>query len=144
MPEGVTGIALSRKFPKEEGEEYYYEYLYSVWLYCEKEEVSGEIEVKLDLFKDPLNIDWEGKETQLKKDSVLKVSSTPTFLLLEEKRKDDKKDESDENDKKDENDENDKKDENGGNDKKNETEKNGSSFSSFKAMLLILSLAFLS
>ena len=113
LPEGVTGIALIRKFPKEEGEEYYYEYIYSVWLYCKTEEVSGEKEVKLDLFKAPLNIDWEGKETQLQKDSILKVTSTPTFLLLDEKIE------------------------------RDEEEEDFSSILSFKAMFIFISLVFL-
>ena len=42
LPANVTGIVLKRKFPKVENEEFYYEYMYSVWLLCIKEEVQGE------------------------------------------------------------------------------------------------------
>ena len=37
LPSNVAGIVLKRKFAKEEGEEYYSEYIYSAWIYCEKE-----------------------------------------------------------------------------------------------------------
>jgi hypothetical protein len=75
------GIVLKRKFTKEDGEEYYGEYIYSAWIYCEKEEVGGEIEFELDLSFNPLMIDWEGNEKSIKKNSKIKLSSTPIFLL---------------------------------------------------------------
>ena len=43
LPSNLTGIVLKRKFPKEENETYYYQYMYSVWIKCIKEEVAGEI-----------------------------------------------------------------------------------------------------
>ena len=81
LPQNTTGIVLKRKFTKEEGEEYYGEYIYSAWIYCEKEEVGGEIEFELDLSFNPLMIDWEGNEKSIKKNSKIKLSSTPIFLL---------------------------------------------------------------
>ena len=38
LPENVTGIALNRKFFDDESE-YNYEYIYSIWIYCEKEAI---------------------------------------------------------------------------------------------------------
>ena len=81
LPANVTGIVLKRKFPKVENEEFYYEYMYSVWLLCIKEEVQGEMEIELDIPFDPLKVDWEGNKEQLESDSKFKISSTPIFLL---------------------------------------------------------------
>ena len=81
LPSGTTGIVLKRKFSKEEGEEYYSEYIYSAWIYCEKEEVEGEIEYNLNLSFDPLLLDWKGNQQNIKKNSKIKLSSTPVFLI---------------------------------------------------------------
>ena len=78
---GLTGIVLKRKFPKVEGEEYYYDYMYSVWVYCEKEEFEGEVETDLDIPFDPLVLDWEENKMSMKKTDLFLVSSTPIFLL---------------------------------------------------------------
>ena len=79
LPKGMTGIALKRNFEKEKNEKYYYKYLYSVWLYCEDEEITENQEIEIDIPFDPLVIDWEGNEK--KKNKKIKVSSTPIFLL---------------------------------------------------------------
>ena len=84
MPANVTGIALRRKFEKEEGEDYY-GYMYSVWVYCEKDEVSEEKEIQIDI-GDSLKVDWLGNEENLKNNEKFNVSSTPIFLLLRENR----------------------------------------------------------
>ena len=76
LPNSMTGIALKRKFPKESNENYDYEYIYSVWLYCEKDELTNSIDNKIDLPFDPLVIDWEGNENK-----KIQISSTPIFLL---------------------------------------------------------------
>ena len=81
LPEEGRGIVLKRKFPKENDEEYYSQYIYSAWIYCEKEEVEGNIEFNLNLNFDPLCIDWTGKQTNLKKNSQLNITSTPIFLI---------------------------------------------------------------
>ena len=81
LPENMSGIVLKRKFPKVEGEEYYYEYMYSVWLTCIKNEVEGEIQTKLDIPFDPLKLDWEGNKENMESDSTFKITSTPIFLL---------------------------------------------------------------
>ena len=77
----ATGIVLQRKFPKEENETYYAGYIYSIWIYCQKEEISKEQEIQLSLPFDPLYIDWQGKEQQYKKNLKVKISSTPIFLI---------------------------------------------------------------
>ena len=81
LPEGLTGIALKRKFPKVEGESYYYHYMYSVWVYCEKEEIEKEVKTKLDIPFDPLVLDWQENKTEKKKTDEFTISSTPIFLL---------------------------------------------------------------
>ena len=81
LPEGLTGIALKRKFPKVEGEPYYYDYMYSVWVFCQKEEVSGEVKTKLDIPFDPLVLDWQENKKEMKKSDEFTVTSTPIFLL---------------------------------------------------------------
>ena len=81
LPDGLTGIVLKRKFPEVEGEAYYYKYLYSVWVYCQKEEVSGEKKVKLNLPFDPLVLDWQDNQKQMKKTDLFTVTNTPIFLL---------------------------------------------------------------
>ena len=90
----MTGIALKRNFEKEKNEKYYYKYLYSVWLYCEDEEITENQEIEIDIPFDPLVIDWEGNEK--KKNKKIKVSSTPIFLLGgEDMDKDDEGDDED-------------------------------------------------
>ena len=81
LPEGATGIVLKRNFEKEENEEYYSEYLYSAWVYCEKEEVENKIEIDLNLDFAPLSIDWLGNQKNLLKNSKLSLTSTPIFLI---------------------------------------------------------------
>ena len=81
LPSGATGIVLKRKFSKEEGEEYYSDYIYSAWIYCEKEEVEEEIEYNLDLAFDPLLLDWKGNQQNITKNSEIKLSSTPIFMI---------------------------------------------------------------
>ena len=81
LPSGTTGIVLKRKFSKEEGEEYYSEYIYSAWIYCESEEINGEVEYNLNLNFDPLLLDWKGNQKNIKKNSKINLSSTPIFLI---------------------------------------------------------------
>ena len=81
LPQSAKGMVLKRKFPKEEGEEYYSGYIYSAWIYCEKEEVGGEVDYELDLKFNPIMLDWEGKKKDIKKDATIKLTSTPIFLL---------------------------------------------------------------
>ena len=82
LPEGTTGIVLKRKLPKEDEEEFYSEYIYSAWIFCEKEEVSGEIDYKLNSeFAHPLLFDWKGNQKNVENDSIIKLSSTPVFLI---------------------------------------------------------------
>ena len=77
----ITGIVLKRKFPKVENETHYAKFIYSFWRYCEKEETSGEIELKLNLPFDPLFSDWLQNEKNISGRETIKVSSTPVFLL---------------------------------------------------------------
>ena len=81
LPINITGIVLKRKFPKDENETHYARYIYSIWRYCDDEEVSGEIEYKLNLPFDPLFIDWLQNEKNISKMDSVKISSTPIFLL---------------------------------------------------------------
>ena len=81
LPQNMTGIVLKRKFPKVENETYYSEYMYSIWLICNKEEVKDEVNYQLNLPFNPKKLDWEGKEEILSKDSKIYVSSTPVFLI---------------------------------------------------------------
>ena len=81
LPQNTTGIALKRKYEKEEGEEYYSEYIYSVWNYCEKEEIDKDIEYKINLDFNPLMLDWKGNQKNINKESTIKLSSTPIFLI---------------------------------------------------------------
>ena len=81
LPENITGIVLKRKFPKIENETHYAKFIYSFWRYCEKEEISGEIDLKLNLPFDPLFSDWLQNEKSLSREATIKVSSTPVFLL---------------------------------------------------------------
>ena len=85
LPENMTGIVLKRKFPKVENEAYYAEYIYSVWLNCIKEEIGGEINTKLSLPFNPRKIDWLGNEKNISKNSKIAVTSTPIFLIGNEK-----------------------------------------------------------
>ena len=81
LPKEATGIVLKRKFPKDEKEEYYSKYIYSAWINCEKGEVDGEIEYKLNLNFDPLNLDWAGNQKNILKTDTIKLTSTPIFLI---------------------------------------------------------------
>ena len=78
---GATGIVLRRKFPKESNEEYFSDYIYSAWIYCEEEEIDSKVEINLNLDFDPLTIDWMGNQKNIKKDSKLNITSTPIFLI---------------------------------------------------------------
>ena len=81
LPKGLTGIVLKRKFPKVKGEAYYYKYLYSVWINCQKEEVSGEVKIKLNLPYNPIVLDWQGNKKQMNQTDIFTVTNTPIFLL---------------------------------------------------------------
>ena len=81
LPENLTGIVLKRKFPKVENETYYYQYMYSVWIRCIKEEVEGEISTKLKIPFNPLLVDWLGNKKFMDNDEEFTVTSTPIFLL---------------------------------------------------------------
>ena len=81
LPTNLTGIVLKRKFPKVENEQYYYKYMYSVWIRCVKEEVQGEIKTKLKIPFDPLLVDWLGNKKQMDSGDQFIVTSTPIFLL---------------------------------------------------------------
>ena len=81
LPEGATGIVLKRKFPREEEEKYYSKYIYSAWIYCEKEEIEGEVDLNLNLRFEPLLIDWEGTQKNVAHDATIKLSGTPVFLI---------------------------------------------------------------
>ena len=81
LQNNITGIVLKRKFPKVENETHYAGFIYSFWRYCEKEEISGEIDLKLNLPFDPLFSDWLQNEKSLSREATIKVSSTPVFLL---------------------------------------------------------------
>ena len=79
---GLTGIVLKRKFPKEENETYYSDYMYSAWIECINEEVEGEVKTKLKIpIKNILQLNWEGKRKRKKKNSEFTVTNTPIFLL---------------------------------------------------------------
>ena len=81
LPANLTGIVLKRKFPKVENETYYYQYMYSVWIRCVKEEVPGEISTKLNIPFDPLFVDWLGNKKEMDSNDTFAVTSTPIFLL---------------------------------------------------------------
>ena len=84
LPNNITGIVLKRQFPKVENETNYAEYIYSLWLYCEKEEMSNTIAyelTKLNLKTDPLYIDWQQNEKKISKSDKVQLTSTPIFLL---------------------------------------------------------------
>ena len=84
LPNNITGIVLKRHFPKVENETHYAEYIYSLWLYCEKEEISNTVEYelnKLSLKTEPLYINWEQKENKLSNSGKVQLTSTPIFLL---------------------------------------------------------------
>ena len=84
LPQGATGMVLKRKFPKEDGEQYYSEYIYSAWINCEKEEVGGEIEYKFNIKAYAIMFDWEGNQKNIQPEEKIKLTSTPIFLLLNE------------------------------------------------------------
>ena len=73
--------------------------MYSVQIKCIKEEVEGEIKTKLDIPFDPLKLDWLGNEEKMKNSSEFSITSTPIFLLGDDKSKeeeDNKENEGDE------------------------------------------------
>ena len=78
----ITGIVLKRKFPKEENETHYSEYIYSTWIYCEDNEIPGNIKYTLNFNSDPLYIDWQQNEKIISKTDMVKITSTPIFLLI--------------------------------------------------------------
>jgi hypothetical protein len=75
------GIVLKRKFPKETEDKYDYDYIYSIWLFCENEEISNSIKFKLNIPFNPLIIDHKGKEQNATNSSEISISGTPIFLL---------------------------------------------------------------
>lgn len=81
--QNIYGIVLKRKFPKEENEDYYFHFIYSVWLYCESEgeDENQGIQTKTNIPFNPLMIDWEGKKKNITNDTDIKINSTPIFLL---------------------------------------------------------------
>ena len=81
LPKNITGIALKRKFPKDENETHYAGYIYSIWRYCDEKEIEGEIDYKLNLTFDPLFMDWLQNEKNISRTESIKISSTPIFLL---------------------------------------------------------------
>ena len=81
LPTNATGIVLKRKFGKEDGEEYYSNYIYSLWVYSEKEESSQVIEYDINLDFNPLKLDWQGSQINIEKNSKIELSSTPIFLI---------------------------------------------------------------
>ena len=58
--------------------------MYSVWIYCEKEVIEEEVKTKLLPFN-PLVLDWEENKKEMKKSDEFTVSSTPIFLIGNEK-----------------------------------------------------------
>ena len=99
LPTGMTGIVLKRKFPKVDNETYYSEYIYSVWLNCVKEENQTVIDYNPDVPFAIRKIDWEGNEKNIKKNSLISITSTPVFLLQNYDYKDEDEDEEKEEDK---------------------------------------------
>ena len=81
MPENIYGIVLKRKFPKEENENYYFHFIYSVWLYCQSKEITEGIQKQINIPFHPLMIDWEGKAINITNDTYIKITSTPILLL---------------------------------------------------------------
>lgn len=75
------GIVLKRKFPKEIEDEYDYDYIYSIWLLCENEEILESTKFKLNIPFSPLIIDYKGKEQNVTNSSEIFISGTPIFLL---------------------------------------------------------------
>ena len=86
LPEGATGMVLKRKdkFPKGSEEEYYSDYIYSAWIYCEKEEIKEEVVFDIDLapmMEHPLLLDWKGNQKNIESEATIKLSSTPIFII---------------------------------------------------------------
>ena len=81
LPKGMTGIVLKRKFPKYSNEPYYSEYIYSVWLNCIKADNQTAVQFSPDIPFPIRKIDWQGKEENIKKNSLISITTTPVFLL---------------------------------------------------------------
>ena len=86
LPEGATGMVLKRKdkFPKGSEEEYYSDYIYTAWIYCEKEEIKEEVVFDIDLapmMEHPLLLDWKGNQKNIESEATIKLSSTPIFII---------------------------------------------------------------
>ena len=81
LPEGMFGIVLKRQFPKEIQDEYDYDYIYSLWLLSEKEEIEEKKNYKLNIPFNPLVINYKEVEEKVTNSSEIQISSTPIFLL---------------------------------------------------------------
>lgn len=106
LPENMVGIVLKRQFPRESDDEYDYNYIYSLWIFCEDKEVKDVIEYQLNIPFNPLMIDYRGKEYNYTNSSKILISSTPIFLLgnieneeseKEKRKKEEEKKENEEN-----------------------------------------------
>ena len=81
----ISGIVLKRKFNKTDNEKYFCEYIYSVWLYCDKEETEGTIYKTQKELNIPFNsfmINWEGLQTNITNETQIPITSTPIFILV--------------------------------------------------------------
>ena len=80
----TKGIVIIRKFPKEENETYYYKYIYSMWVFCQKEEVDIKMLIELNNYLpfDPSIKVYEGNEKKAKKDSNIYLTKTPILFWV--------------------------------------------------------------
>ena len=95
LPEDLRGIVLKRQFPKEKDDEYNYNYIYSLWRFCEDKEIQGTIEYELNIPFNALMINYNGNkinEINITNSTKIKISSTPLFLLgnIENEKKEEK------------------------------------------------------
>ena len=81
LSQNLSGIVLKRHFPRENNEKYYFKYIYSAWIYCDNNEISGSVSLTLNIPFNPLMIDWEGNENNITNETSITISSTPIFLL---------------------------------------------------------------
>ena len=81
LTKDIVGIVLKRQYPKEIEDEYDYNYIYSFWIFCEKEEIKEKTKYKLNLPFNPLIIDYLGKEQNITNSSEINLTGTPIFLL---------------------------------------------------------------
>ena len=81
LPEGMFGIVLKRQYPKESQDEYNYNYIYSIWLLSENEEIEEKKNYKLNIPFIPLVINYKEIEQKVTNSSEIQISSTPIFLL---------------------------------------------------------------